>query len=427
MLPLCDVHSTAGNMARKDYFNLMTVARIYLFVQLFSTPLLLSAFPDSALTRTIERELYFPLATSFSGESVAVSALAYACFLCGGLIQFPRLKCGMGELDWHSSRVERMFWVTFLIGFAFKLARFAIGGGIQVSSARIGLFGETATYFMSLNWFHMMALPFLAIAYYENLTVSRRIANYYPLVLLCYLANGAINGATSFVVFPLAIHLAISQRYRPVGGLRLLCLAFFLLAVIYLKVFMKVYLLNDPQNQMSVFAPLAFLVNRISVSFVVSSIVGDPTFSYGYGIFEQFLYCLKIPGYEYAVPDGNAFGRFYSIIRSKDFVTGVSISVVGDLILHWGIVGAGFGMFAIGALYRWVCSFTEVDNKLSWVIYAMLWPIMLHGLESPVSVLLAAVLKMTLLCAAYFLVGRFFLAPPPNGSTSGNARSLYGN
>lgn len=406
-------------MARTDYFNLMSVAKVYLFVQLFITPLILTAFDHSALTDIIQRELYFPLATSYSVESVAISALAYVCFLCGGLIRLPRLTTGVSDLDWHSTRIVRMFWATFLTGFAYKLARFAVGSDILVSSAPIGLFGETATFFMSLNWFHMLALPFLAIAYYENQANGRRIASYYPMVLLCYLLNGALNGATAFLMFPLTVHLAIRQRYRPIGRLRLLAFALFLLGAIYLKVFMKVIISDDPGNQFNIYAPLTFLINRISVSFVVSSIVDDPTFNYGYGIVEQFMYSLNVPGYGYAIPDGNLFGRFYSIIAEQDHATGIAISAVGDLMLHWGTIGIILGMFATGVLYRWVSSLTATKNKLSWVIYAMLWPIMLHGLESPVSVLWANVLKMTLLCVAYYFCGRFFLVPPAGNGAAG--------
>ena len=299
-------------MTRKDYFNLMTVSQIYLFVQLFITPLLFSAIPGTELTRIIERELYFPLATSFSGKSVAISALVYICFLCGGLIRLPLLKSGVSDLDWHSNRTQRMFWLIFLTGFVYKLARVAIGGDIQVSSGRIGFLGDTVTFFMSLNWFHMLALPFLAIGYYQNRGGKRSIACYYPLVLMCYLAIGALNGSTSSFIFPLAIHLAISQRYRPIGALHLLAFALLLLGLIYLKVFIKTVIINDPENLLNIYAPLTFLINRISVSFVVSSIVENPSFTYGYGIFEQFMYCLHVPGYGYAIPDGNVLGRFYS-------------------------------------------------------------------------------------------------------------------
>jgi len=397
--------------ALRDYLNLMSVAKIYLFVQLFITPLLLSVFAHSSLARTIESELYFPLATTFTLESVAVSAVAYICFLFGGQIRLPRLTSGTEELDWRSPNVVRLFWVIFLAGFAFKLLRILLGGDIQVSSARIGFFSDVATFFQSLNWFHMVALPFLAIAYYENRSSARRVARYYPVVLLAYLVNGAINGATSFVIFPLMMHLAISQRYRPMDGLRIAGLGLVLVLLVYLKVYLKVLIINDPANQFSFSAPLTFLVNRVSVSFVVSAITSDPGFSYGSGIIEQLLHSLKVPGFEYAISDGNALGRYYSIIRTDDFVTGVAISLVGDLILHWGVIGASVGMFFIGMLYRQVACLSESKRRLPWIVYAALWPIMLHGLESPVSVLIATILKMAALSIAYYYFGRLFLLP----------------
>ncbi len=405
--------------AQRDYFNLMSVAKVYLFVQLFITPLLMSAFAHSALARTIESELYFPLATTFTSESVALSALAYVCFLCGGQVRLPRLTSGIPEIDWRLPNVTRLFWAIFLAGFAFKLLRLISGGDIQVSSARIGIFGDAATYFLSLNWFHMVAFPFLAIAYYENRSSVTRVARYYPWVLLAYLVNGAINGATSFVIFPLVMHLAVCQRYRPMGGLRIIGLGLVLVLLVYLKMYIKVLIIDDPNNQISFFAPLTFLINRISVSFVVAAITSDPNYSYGGGIIEQFLYELKVPGFDYAIPDGNALGRFYSIISQDDLATGVAISLVGDLILHWGVIGASAGMFFIGVLYRQVASLTESKRRLPWIAYAALWPIMLHGLESPVSVLIAAIIKMTALCVAYYHFGRLFLFPASQGGAGG--------
>lgn len=400
--------------ALRDYLNLMSVAKIYLFAQLFITPLLLSVFAHSSLVRTIESELYFPLATTFTLESVAVSAVAYICFLLGGQVRLPQLTSGTEELDWRSPNVVLLFWVIFLAGFAFKLLRIVLGGDIQVSSARIGFFSDVATFFQSLNWFHMVALPFLAIAYYENRYSVQRVARYYPVVLLAYLVNGAINGATSFVIFPLMMHLAISQRYRPMDGLRIVGLGLVLVLLVYLKVYLKVLILDDPTNQFSFSAPLTFLVNRVSVSFVVSAITSDPGFSYGSGIIEQLLHSLKVPGFEYAISDGNALGRYYSIIRTDDFVTGVAISLVGDLVLHWGVVGASIGMFFIGMLYRHVASLSESKRRLPWIVYAVLWPIMLHGLESPVPVLIATIMKMAALCIAYYYFGRLFLLPGKN-------------
>lgn len=393
----------------------MSAAKIYLFVQLFITPLLMSVFAHSSLARTIENELYFPLATTFTLESVAVSVLAYVCFLFGGQVRLPRLTSGMQQLDWHAPNVVRLFWVIFLAGFAFKLLRILSGGDIQVSSARIGFFGDVATFFLSLNWFHMVALSFLAIAYYENRSSVQRVARYYPLVLLAYLVNGAINGATSFAIFPLMMHLAISQRYRPMDGLRIIGLGLVLVLLVYLKVYLKVLILDDPANQFSFSAPLTFLVNRVSVSFVVSAITSDPSFSYGSGIIEQFLYNLKVPGFAYAIPDGNTLGRYYSIISKDDVVTGVAVSLVGDLVLHWGVVGVSAGMFFIGMLYSHVASMSESKRRLPWIVYAALWPIMLHGLESPVSVLIFSILKMAALCIAYYYFGRLFLLPGTYG------------
>lgn len=408
----------ASKMARKDYLNLMAVARIYLFIQLFITPLLLGIFDQSGLSKVIESELYFPLATSFSERSVEISMLAYVGFLCGSLIRLPVLARETTDIDWYSPHIVRMFWVIFLLGYPVKFARMVIDGNFETGGAYFSLFGDVAAFFMMLNWLHLLALPFLAIAYYENQKENRPIARYYPLVLLCYLVDGVLNASTFSLVFPMAIHLAISQRYRPISGFKMSALVLFLLIMIYIKNLMKLAVVGEQLDQLSFYAPLTFLINRVSVSFIISAIVDNPTFTYGYGFFEQFMYAFRVPTYSYAIPDGNLFGRFYSIIDSHDYLTNVAISIVGDLVLHLSTVGVVLGMFVIGVLYRWVSSLSEVQDKLSWIIYAMLWPIMLHGLESPVSILCGTVMRMVLLCVIYYYVGRFFLVPSVKQYTS---------
>lgn len=398
--------------ARRDYLNLMAVANIYLFAQLFFTPLLVGLFAHPELVRVVESELYFPMATMFTVESVAISVLGYISFLIGGRFRLPLVTSGTHEIDWHAPNVVRVFWIFFVFGFVWKILRFLHGGSFQISGAEVGVFGDVVTFFLSLNWFHVIALPFLAIAYYENKASHQCIARYYPFVLSFYLINGLINGAVSFFIFPLLMHLAIRQRYQKIEFSWIFVFGLIIILVVYFKVFMKAFLLGDPENVVTIFAPLTILVNRISTSFVVASITNDPDFSYGYGIVEQFMYSMRVPGFEYAVPDGNGLGHAYSLIAIDDFRTGMAISLVGDLFLHWGPIGVTTGMFLIGLLYRQVTTLTESKRRLSWIVYAALYPIMLHGLESPVSVLIAAIFKMAVLCVAFYHFGRLFLLPP---------------
>lgn len=399
---------------QRDYLNLMGVANIYLFVQLFSTPLLVGLIAHPELVRVVESELYFPMATMFTVESVAISVLGYISFLIGGRVRLPLVTSETHEIDWHAPNVVRMFWIFFVFGFVWKIFRFLYGGSVQISGAEVGVFGDVITFFLSLNWFHMIALPFLAIAYYENKGSHQGIARYYPLVLSFYLINGLLNGAVSFFIFPLLMHLAIRQRYQKIEFSWIFGFVLIIIIVVYFKVFMKALIIGDVENIVTIFAPLTILVNRISTSFIVASITNDPNFSYGYGIVEQFMYSMGVPGFDYAKPDGNVLGHVYSLISIDDFSTGMAISLVGDLFLHWGPIGVGVGMFFIGVLYRSVTALTESRRRLPWIVYAALYPIMLHGLESPLSVLIAAILKMSALCLVFYHFGRLFLLPRIN-------------
>lgn len=392
-------------MRRKDYLNLLTFARIYLFLQLFSMPIVYTFFSNTELFETLNDLKLQP----FTSASLSISILGYIFFYFGGMLNISIIKKHGNEMDWSKKWVETAFWGLFIFGFLFKFGRIITESSLQVSSAKIGLLdNELITFFLSLNWFHLLALPFLGIYYFENrdkkASECTPPGHYYLWILAFYLINGALNGATSFVIFPLTIHLAIYQHYNCLKRRHFLFGFFLLSFIIFLKIAIKNVILDDPRSVTSFLSPIWFLIYRIGASFVISAIVENPVFDYGYGLFEQFMYNFNVPGFDYAIPDGNLLGRFYGIIHHNDYATGIAVTGLGDFYLNFGTLGVVFGMFVLGILYRVISNFSLTKNKLLLVIYAMLWPIMIHGLESPITVLISACIKMILFCIFIYFI-----------------------
>lgn len=390
--------------AQRDYLSLIAVARMYLFLQLFATPFLVSVFNNTEIAQIIESELIFPMAKNFTVESVAYSALGYVSFLCGTLIRVPQFRMCKFEIDWASPNIGKLFFGLFLIAYAIKLVRLSIGHWVFGGNPYYELFGNLAYFFFELSWLHLIGLAFLGISYYENRLIKSEVAWYYPFVLGFYLISGLLNGSFFAIVLPLSVHIAIRQQYHKIKIGNLIWMAALILTLMYFKMWMKTIISVGFDGAFSVYYPLTFVINRLSVSFVINALLENPGVNFGFGLAEQFLYVFKVPGFEYAAFDANYFGRHYFLISENDMNTSMAISVIGDLLLHGGVFGLSFGMLMIGAFYKFASSLASDCGNLFLLIYSMLWPIMIHGLESPVSILFGTVARIVLVCVFTYLL-----------------------
>jgi hypothetical protein len=101
--------------------------------------------------------------------------------------------------------------------------------------------------------------------------------------------------------------------------------------------------------------------------------------------------------------DGNEFGRELSLIQEADTSTGIAVTNIGDLYINGGIPGIVAGMLLCGVLFRTLVSLAQSSRPGPVLLYSLMWPICLHGTESPVSVFWAASLKMAALCLVVHL------------------------
>lgn len=389
-----------------DLISIRSFALGYLFLQLFATPLLYYFFPESPVFNEYLRQGFF----AYTQNYLIIAASGFLFFMIGLLINPLNLSLQKSEhFNWTGNEARFFFWSLFLFGFFYKIVNFAGGGDITISNAKVSLFNPVVTYFLSLNWFHILSLAVLCVYYYETQKHFQKRSWLYIAVLSFFIINGAVNGATSFVIVPVAIHLAVRQFYAPIKPTGYVLGAFLVISFIYLKFFMKVLILDDPENKMHGLAGFSFLVYRINLASVISEIAENSSFSYGYGLLEQLFWSLRIPYFDYAASDGNKFAHYYSLIGTNDFNTGIAISNLGDLLLHLGPILAVGCMFFLGCLYSFINSFQKSENKILLVIYAMLWPVLIHGLESPISVLIGAIVKLTLFITLTYLLYLQFL------------------
>lgn len=352
---------------------------------------------------------------SYTTFSIVVSILGYTCFVIGSSSNLParflkKIITKEPRIDWSTQEAKIMFAILFSIGFIWKLSKLAMGETVEITKATISWLNPKILFLLSMNMFHYLALAILCIYYYETQKKNGHRSKLYIAVFSFFILNGFLTSATSFIVFPLAIHVAIRQVYKPLDLKKYILGFVVLIGVISFKQFLKHFFTNTVATFE---APLLrFVIYRLNISNVLAEIVENPTFSYGYGMVEQFLYSLRVPGFSYAHPDGNLFGRYYRLAESTDFVTGIAISNIGDLYLHHQVLGVFFGMLFLGLFYRFIDSLSAQRDKFYLLVYAMLWPVLIHGLESPVSVLFAQVLKVFfiawVLYNAYLLLRKAF-------------------
>ena len=98
--------------------------------------------------------------------------------------------------------------------------------------------------------------------------------------------------------------------------------------------------------------------------------------------------------------DGNQFGRLIGINHKWDFTTGIASTVFAEFYLNMGLLGIFFGSLLIG-LYASTFNTKKVTEYYIFRV-ALLLPILLHGLESPFTVLIPSLITYELLIFVVF-------------------------
>jgi hypothetical protein len=174
--------------------------------------------------------------------------------------------------------------------------------------------------------------------------------------------------------------------------------------ILVLKYITKNIIFENPsafdEDRFILFGLFYMLFFRVNMSHVVNAVIESGQSEFSGGTLGQFWVDLLPYGMDRVNAfDGNVFGRMVGLLPPTDFVTGVAVTNMGDLYINFGLSGIVVGMFLTGILYKILSSSCcGQRGPLFVLIYSLMWPILVHGMESPITVLYANSLKMIVLC-----------------------------
>ena len=143
-------------------------------------------------------------------------------------------------------------------------------------------------------------------------------------------------------------------------------------------------------------------VGRIDQTLVFSRVVTETKDFVYFKHLKNFFISLGPPRFLWTAKpaitfNGNEFGRKYKIINDHDKATNVGPTMLGDFYMAFGVWGVALGLFFLGWLYGLVFHrlIKIPPNFLSGVlIYSLLWPDLIKGMENQVAPVLAGAVKL---------------------------------
>jgi hypothetical protein len=159
------------------------------------------------------------------------------------------------------------------------------------------------------------------------------------------------------------------------------------------------------ENNGFLFNLFYILFYRVNMSSVIAVVLEEGRQAFPDGTLSQFWVEMALYGTEKInIFDGNEFGRAMGLITPENTTTGIASTNMGELFINYGFFGIVFGMFMTGLLYK--LFFTNCQQRFPFfvMLYALMWPILIHGMESPISVLYSVSIKMIAMCLIVHLV-----------------------
>jgi hypothetical protein len=413
------VKATSGIAPRLGPISLGASFAIYFFMQYLATPIgWWAAQRTSVLAWMNDIFVSFDLQglDPFTPRSVVYSLYGLAAFAAGYAItsaRIPALRSARLDRPWPVGRAVFAFWVLFLGGFGLKAYRLLTGADVSAVAPNTVFADSTVAFVLSLNWLHWASVAVINVVYQE----ARRNgdARWPRLRVLAYcattfvLAVSLTSASRLATIVPLAAVVVIRQFYAPLPAATLLrrgaVLALVLLAF---KGLLMTYI-HGSSSSTDDAHPVRFelfysLIHRVNLSWVLATVIEEGQQAYPDGTLGQFVTEMLPYGMERTnVFDGNEFGRELSLIQEADTSTGIAVTNIGDLYINGGIPGIVAGMLLCGVLFRTLVSLAQSSRPGPVLLYSLMWPICLHGTESPVSVFWAASLKMAALCLVVHL------------------------
>ncbi len=407
-------------------FSLGISYTLYFFMQYFFAPIcfLLSQNIDSLVMMNAVFSLFeVKNLDVFTTRSIIYSLAGFAAFLLGFYLVPAKIWTINNEFiskKWGAKRAEKIFWIFLLGAFAFKTAKVLAGDPIaDVVEGYIKhgfITNPYITFYLSFNWLHFVALVVINVAYFEakaaghdSVLIKRLklLANGYTVF---YFALSLLTGSRTATLFPLLSYLIIRQYYSPVR-FSLVKFTYFISSLVLLIVVIKILLAEwtgtegYDMDDGVIFALFYVLFNRVNLSHVVASVIERAQQAFPNGTLGQFWVEMSLYGSERKnILDGNELGRAIGVATETDTVTGVAVTNMGELFINFDVWGIIFGMLLTGVLYKILFANCQRRAPLAVMMYALMWPILIHGMESPITVLYATAIKMIGLCLFVHLI-----------------------
>lgn len=353
----------------------------------------------------------------FTIQSLSYSLIGIIAFISGYYF-FPaklvRIKHGLIVRKWNPGRAEKIFWLLFLSGFALKTIKVIAGvsiGDVIDAHVKHGLISNPLiSFYFSFNWFNLIAFIVINVAYQEAKREKHFTENRLKLIAysysIIYLVVTITTGGKTATLFPLIGLLIIKQYYTvtSISALKMvLPLSILMVAVLTIKNLMSRYFEAEGYDQgedSSIrFGLFYVLFHRINMSNVIAAVIEKGQQAYPDGTLGQFLVDMTLYGFDKKnVFDGNEFGQAVGIAKPGDNVTGFASTNMGELFINFDFFGIVFGMLITGILYKIIFANCQQRSPIFVMLYALMWPILIHGMESPVTVLYSTAIKMISLC-----------------------------
>lgn len=408
-------------------FSLGVSYALYSFMQYLFTPIMWLCAQYSPVLSWMKGIFVFYEMKNveiFTQHSITYSVIGMAAFTTGYILlpeKVAKINSPILQRTWKLISAEWTFWALFLCGFALKFVRLQMGADISWVENYTLFSNHYIAFFLSLNWLHFIALAVINVAYQEGKAIGYTKIN--RLRVIVYLTNifvlavSLTTGGRWSTIFPLSILLIIRQFYSPLSIRKVLFyVVLSVTAVLVGKALLMTYLQGvdtvSDEGYSARFALFYILLHRVNMSFVLNAVIEQGTGAFPEGTLGQF-WVDMIP-YGFARTnffDGNDFGRALGLIAPNDFVTGVAVTNMGDFYINFGLTGIMVGMLAHGFLYKVFFSSCRNRRPLFVIMYALMWPILMHGMESPITVLYSNSIKMILLCVIIHFVISFKTSP----------------
>ncbi|MDP2704154.1 MAG: O-antigen polymerase [bacterium] len=396
-----------------DYFNLGNSFALYYFFMFFSLPLIYLVGTNAHYLSSLKTSATLtPKVLIFLLLGLVSFTVAYRIFR----FRVSSLSSLGLEKKWKEKNVPWVCAFLLFITLVGKVIMFLNGHYlistrlfhlkplfVSINSAGFGKFtgyfavpGFALIGFFFIHYFHLLA---------EGNPSYKLWRNFSWFVLILEVVSGFLTGNRLPVITAIMIY-AVVRHY----GYKKSWKHFFAVVAFNVIIIMPVSsLFERPGDMLSALKTsrpdqviLDSAIGRFSQNVVVSSVI-EKTEHYSYGKnLINFFVSLGPPRFIWKEKpiisfQGNAFGREYGIIQAHDFNTNVGPTLVGDLYMNFGLLGILVGLFITGILCRLLFNFLIVLPRGSpggVMIYAVLWPDLIKGMENDVAPVFAGIIKL---------------------------------